>query len=160
VLLESNEFIYSVNQLTCHTLDYVASYFFYLWLCSPCGPWPLFQFLNLYTVGRTLWMGDQPIARTLPTQNKCTQTSMPQVGFEPMIPLFEWAKIVRALDCTTTVISQVASCISYIYKLVSSLHIVISGTHITICVLHRMWRHSEAATRHNPVPELPIGLPK
>jgi hypothetical protein len=21
----------------------------YLWLKSPCGPWPLFQFLNLYT---------------------------------------------------------------------------------------------------------------
>jgi hypothetical protein len=24
-----------------------------LWLYSPCGPWPLFQFLNVYTVGRT-----------------------------------------------------------------------------------------------------------
>jgi hypothetical protein len=51
------------------------------------GPWPLSQLLNLYTVGRNPWMGDQPVARPLPThrttqtQNKCTQTSMPQVGY-------------------------------------------------------------------------------
>jgi hypothetical protein len=31
---------------------------FYLWLYSPCGPWPLFQFLNPCTVGRTPWTGD------------------------------------------------------------------------------------------------------
>jgi hypothetical protein len=31
------------------------------------GPWPLFQFLNLYTVGRTPWTGDEPVARPLPT---------------------------------------------------------------------------------------------
>jgi hypothetical protein len=30
------------------------------------GPWPLFQFRNLYTVGRTPWTGDQPVARPLP----------------------------------------------------------------------------------------------
>jgi hypothetical protein len=34
----------------------------YLWLHSPCGPRSLFQFLNLYTVGRTPWTGDQPVA--------------------------------------------------------------------------------------------------
>jgi hypothetical protein len=33
------------------------------------GPWPLFSFLILYTSGRTPWMGDQPVARPLPTQN-------------------------------------------------------------------------------------------
>jgi hypothetical protein len=38
---------------------------------------------SLYTVGRTPWTGDQPVARPLPahrtaqTQNKGTQTSMP-----------------------------------------------------------------------------------
>jgi hypothetical protein len=31
--------------------------FIYLWLYSPCGPWPRVQFLNLYTVGRTLGRG-------------------------------------------------------------------------------------------------------
>jgi hypothetical protein len=36
-------------------------------LYSPCGPWPLFQFLNLYTVGKTSWTGDQPVASPLPT---------------------------------------------------------------------------------------------
>jgi hypothetical protein len=39
----------------------------YLWLYSPCGPWPLFQFLNLYKVGSTRWKGDQPVVRPLPT---------------------------------------------------------------------------------------------
>jgi hypothetical protein len=31
------------------------------------GPWPLFSFVILYTVGRTAWTGDQPVARPLPT---------------------------------------------------------------------------------------------
>jgi preprotein translocase subunit SecG len=55
-------------------------------------------------------MGDQPVARPLPahrtkqTRNKRTQTSMPQIGFEPAIPVFERAKTVHALDRATTVI--------------------------------------------------------
>jgi hypothetical protein len=63
------------------------------------GPWPLFTFLILYTVGRTPWTGDQTVARpllihrTTQTQNKRKQTSMPRVGFEPKIPLFERAKM-------------------------------------------------------------------
>jgi hypothetical protein len=46
------------------------------------APWPLFQFINLYTVGRTLWTRDQPVARplsthrTTQTQNKSIRTSM------------------------------------------------------------------------------------
>jgi hypothetical protein len=70
----------------------------YLWLYSPCGPWPLFSFL-IYThsVG-LLGRGDQPVARLLPThrttqaQNKRTQTTLSQVGFESTISVFEWAK--------------------------------------------------------------------
>jgi hypothetical protein len=78
------------------------------WLYSPCGCWPLFQFLNLFTDNRTPWTGDQPVARPLPThrtqtQNKRTQTSMPRVGFEPMTPVFERAKMVHALDRAATV---------------------------------------------------------
>jgi hypothetical protein len=46
-----------------------------------------FSFLILYTVSGTPWMGDQPVARPLPThrttQNKRTHTSMPLVRFEP-----------------------------------------------------------------------------
>jgi hypothetical protein len=79
------------------------SLFFLLWLYTPfLGLSRLFGFLTLYTVSRTPWTRDQPVARTLPThkteqtQNKRTQTSMPRV--------FELAKIVHALDSSTIVI--------------------------------------------------------
>jgi hypothetical protein len=42
-------------------------------------------------------------AVTCTGQNKQRQTSMPRVGFEPMIPGFEWAKTVHALDLAATV---------------------------------------------------------
>jgi hypothetical protein len=41
------------------------------------GPWPLFSFLIIYTVGRSPWTGDQPVARPLPTQNKRIQYKHP-----------------------------------------------------------------------------------
>jgi hypothetical protein len=76
------------------------------------GPWFLLQFRNLfYTDGRTPWTSDQPVARPLPahrttqSQKKShTQTSMPRVGFEPMIPVFERVKTVHALDGAATAI--------------------------------------------------------
>jgi hypothetical protein len=37
------------------------------------GPWPLFSFLILCTIGRTPWTGDQPVARPLPI-HRTTQT--------------------------------------------------------------------------------------
>jgi hypothetical protein len=55
-------------------------------------------------------MGDQPIARPPPThrttqaQDKRTQTSMPRVSFEPMIPVFKRAKTVHDLDRAATLI--------------------------------------------------------
>jgi hypothetical protein len=74
------------------------------------GPWPLFQFLDLFTksVG-LLERGISPSqGRYLHTwqhkQNKRTQTSMPQRGFEPTIPVFERVKTVHALDRAATVI--------------------------------------------------------
>jgi hypothetical protein len=72
----------------------------------------LFSFLFLYTFGRTPCTGDQPVSKPLPTtrttqtQNKRTQTSMPQVGFEPTIPAFEGAKTVHALDSMATAIGE------------------------------------------------------
>jgi hypothetical protein len=68
------------------------------------------SFFIFYTVGRTNWTGDQPVAKPLPayrtaqTQNQSTLTSMPQVRFEPMIPVFERSKTVHALDRAATVI--------------------------------------------------------
>jgi hypothetical protein len=67
------------------------------------GHWPLFSFLIFYTVGRTPWTSDQPrrkaatcTDRTAETQNKRTQTSMPQVGFDPTILVFALDKTVHA----------------------------------------------------------------
>jgi hypothetical protein len=68
------------------------------------GPWPLFECLNLYTVGMTPWTGDQPVATQ--TQNRRTQTSIPLVGFEPAIPLFKRAKTVHDSDRAATVIGS------------------------------------------------------
>jgi hypothetical protein len=81
-------------------------------LQSFVGAWLLFSFLIFYTVCRTPWTGDQPVSRELPahrttqTRNKRTQTSMPQVRFEPTIPVFERAKTVHALDHAATVIDS------------------------------------------------------
>jgi hypothetical protein len=89
-----------------------------LWLYSPCGPWLRFQFLNLYTVGRTPWTGDKPVARPLPTRrttnNKCRQTTMARVVLEPTIPVFERAKTFHALDRAATVIGTYA--VLYLYS--------------------------------------------
>jgi hypothetical protein len=77
----------------------------YLWLYSPSlDLGRFFSFLIFYIVDRTPGTGDQPIAwplpahRTAQTQNKRTQTSMPQVGFETTIPVFERAKTERAAN--------------------------------------------------------------
>jgi hypothetical protein len=77
---------------------------------QPFGLGRFFSFSFLYTVGRTPWTGDQPVASPLPThrttqtQNKRTQTSMPRVGFVPTIPMFERAKTVHASGRAATVI--------------------------------------------------------
>jgi hypothetical protein len=68
-----------------------------------------FSFLIFYTVGRTR---DHPFARPLPahrtaqTQIKHTHTSMPQVVFEPTIPMFERTKTVHTSDRAAIVIGQ------------------------------------------------------
>jgi hypothetical protein len=68
-----------------------------------------FSFSIFYTVSKTPWKGDQPVARPLPahrptqTHNKCTQSSMPRVGFEPTTPVFERAETVHASDGAATV---------------------------------------------------------
>jgi hypothetical protein len=74
-------------------------------------PRSLFSFLIFYTVSRAPWEGDKPVARSLPAhtgqhkQNKRTQTFMPQVGFEPTIPVFERVKTVHVLDRAAIMIS-------------------------------------------------------
>jgi hypothetical protein len=62
---------------------------------------PLFHFgfLILYTVGRTPWTGDQPVARPLPT-HRTTQTQNKRTH---TITASERAKTVHALDRSATV---------------------------------------------------------
>jgi hypothetical protein len=83
------------------TVAWSTAHAMYLWFYSPLlGLGRFFSFLIFFTVGRTPWTGDQLFARLLPahgiaqTQNKRIQTSMPQVGFEPTIPVYERAKTV------------------------------------------------------------------
>jgi hypothetical protein len=66
------------------------------------------QFLNLrHSVGPLRRVISPSQGRYLTqTQNKRTQTSMPQMGFEPTIPAFERAKTVHVLDRAATVITQ------------------------------------------------------
>jgi hypothetical protein len=80
---------------------------------SVCGYTPLCWALAAFSVSWTftqsvglLGRGISPLPahRTARTQNKRTQTSMPQVAFEPTIPLFERAKTVHALEFAATVI--------------------------------------------------------
>jgi hypothetical protein len=56
-----------------------------------------------------LGQGDQPVTRPLRTQNKRRQIFMPRVGFELMIPVFERAKMVLALDRAVIVIGSFAN---------------------------------------------------
>jgi hypothetical protein len=78
--------------------------FIHQWLYSTLlGPYRFFSFVILYTVGRTPWRGDQPVARplvihrTAQTHNKRAQTSMSRVGFEPKMSVFERTETVHAL---------------------------------------------------------------
>jgi hypothetical protein len=67
---------------------------------------------NLHDSVEDSWsIGHQPsqvryLHRTIQTQNKRTQTSMPWVGFEPMNPVFERAKTFHAFDRGATVIAH------------------------------------------------------
>jgi hypothetical protein len=65
------------------------------------GPWPLFQFINLYT--GSLDKGSALRKATAYTQNNTNrinaqQTLMSRMGFEPTIPVFERAKTLHAFD--------------------------------------------------------------
>jgi hypothetical protein len=69
-----------------------------LWLYSSLlGHALSFSFLIFYAVGRIPWTEDQPATRPLTAQrtaqiqNKGTQTSMPEFGFEPIISVLEHA---------------------------------------------------------------------
>jgi hypothetical protein len=106
---DSNQTIITVTVST-YLLIYLSIYLSIYGSTALCWTLAAFCFLIFYTVDRTPSTGDQsvtmplPVHRTEQTQNKRTQTSMPQVGLEPTIPVFEQEKIVHALDRAKTVI--------------------------------------------------------
>jgi hypothetical protein len=95
-----------------HSSESFLSLSLSLWLYSPPDLCHFFTFLTPYTVSRTPWTGDQPVARPLPTprtaqtQNKRTQTSTPRVGLEATTPMFELTNTVHALDRAAIVIGE------------------------------------------------------
>jgi hypothetical protein len=62
------------------------------------GPWPLFQFLGLYTVGRTPWTGDQPVAGPLPTRTHDTSVRVGEDGHCNRLPNTHCKISVRIAD--------------------------------------------------------------
>jgi hypothetical protein len=82
-------------------------------LQSFAGPWPLLQFRNLfYTVGRTPWTSDQPVARPL-AAHRSTQQHNKRTHRHPCLewdsnPLsaFELTETVSASDRAATVIGS------------------------------------------------------
>jgi hypothetical protein len=98
------------------TYIYIYIYI-YQFLLLPLGTWGIRETLRstsvsyIYSDGMTAWTGDQPVARSLPTniQTDCRQISMPWVAFQPTIPVFERAKTFHALDRAATAISRTES---------------------------------------------------
>jgi hypothetical protein len=90
------------------------------------GPWPLFQFLNLFTqsVGLLGWVISPSQGRYVHTgQHKHRiniQTSMAQMWFEPTIPVFERAKTIHALDRA----AQQVTIAALIYRHISTQHLL------------------------------------
>jgi hypothetical protein len=115
---------------------YRLDLFFYLSMALQLfiRPCLVFIFLMVYTVGWTPWMGVQPVARPLPahrsaqTQNKPTQTSTPQVGFESTVPVFERVKTVLVLNRTTTVIGNRLDLSIYLFIYLSTYLSIYSST--------------------------------
>jgi hypothetical protein len=78
------------------------------------GPWPIFSSLIFTQSVGFLGRGSASrktatsTHRTAQTENKRTQASIPQVGFEPTISVFELTKTVHDLDRAATVIFKLS----------------------------------------------------
>jgi hypothetical protein len=105
-----------------------------VWFYSPYGPWPLCQFLNLYTVGMTPWTGEQPAARPLPITN--TE--------EHRHPWLEWdsnprrTKTVLALDRAAIVIGILTGILILTFKI-----------HLRISTIQMHWKTNICAQPKN-----------
>jgi hypothetical protein len=77
-------------------------------ICGHFIPWWIYRFLIIQTVGRTPWAGDQPTARTLPTQGNTKRINVDDIhafsGIRTHHPSVKRAKTVHALDRAATLI--------------------------------------------------------
>jgi hypothetical protein len=95
--------------------------YFFEWLFSPCGPWPLFSLLiysqSVEFLGRVISSSQVLYLNTGQHKHRINiythQISMPWVGFEPKITASERAKTVHALDRSATVTGAGNTCIIY-----------------------------------------------
>jgi hypothetical protein len=82
--------------------------FFFLRLYSPCGPWPLLQFPNLYTqlvgpLGRGISTPQSRCLHTEQHKHRINATDIHALGWI-RTPAFERAKTLHALDRASTMI--------------------------------------------------------
>jgi hypothetical protein len=107
--------LYKMNQSSFTSdilLSCVPLYFSFHWPYSPLGPWPLllsFMIIlqSVGLLGRVIRSSQGRYLNTGHHRHRINtythQTSVPCVGFEPMIPASERAKTVHALDRSATV---------------------------------------------------------
>jgi hypothetical protein len=112
-LLQYASFPFADSEITATTHD--EQHFKFVFFCSCCSHlehrasvkrFVSLQFLNLRESVGLLGQGISPSQGSYltQTQNKHKQTSMPGVGFEPTIPVFERTKTFHALDRKAKVI--------------------------------------------------------
>jgi len=70
----------------------VITLLFYRDTTAPSGQGPLIIKASRSHLAGPLWTSDQPVAETSTSQHTTKQTSMPQVGFEPIISVGERAR--------------------------------------------------------------------
>jgi hypothetical protein len=86
-----------------HTLNHEI----YLWIyCLLLDIGRFFSFFILYTVGRTHWTRDQPVAKPLPAHRINAHRHSCFSGIRTHDPAFKRGKTVYALDRSATVISS------------------------------------------------------
>jgi hypothetical protein len=90
---------------------YLSLFFLLLTLWGIGHPWNALLYFSLSILRQSVGLLGRGISPSqgrylTKTQNKRTQTSMPWVGFEPTVPVFERAKTVHALDRSGTVIAS------------------------------------------------------
>jgi hypothetical protein len=89
-----------VNELQHQRWTFIRYIYLSMALQPFVGPWPLFQFLDLFTqsvrlLGWGIRPSQGPYLHTEQYKHRINaHTSMPQLGFEPMIPVFQRAKTV------------------------------------------------------------------